>query len=191
MYIWSKYVNLETIRKYHNRYARFLILFFLGGMVLLGANYALKKSDIRNRVLKEIRSGIAPEQLVHFQFSSTEALQLNWKKSHEFELNGEMYDIVETKKVDGTVYYSCFHDTKESKLNRQLYKFLSQFISTDKDSNSEGQKTTSIQKVYFNTYPSNEMVSIILSFEPRLAPLYLSIYDSQYVNISCPPPELV
>lgn len=191
MYIWSRTANLKTFRKYHNQFARSLIMVFLGIFILVGVNFVLEKTEIRNKVFNQIRSGIAPEKLIQFSFTKLEVQQLNWKKVHEFEFEGEMYDIVASNIVNDIIQYTCFHDTKETKLKRRLYKFLSQFIDSDHHNDSDNQRTNSIQKVYFNQYSCFDDLVNRLFVSRNVVPYYLSLYSYEYLDISPPPPKVI
>jgi hypothetical protein len=78
----------------------------------------LRRAIIRHEVRRHIIQPADRSGLVLLQFSKpeTEAL-LRWEHSSEFEFNGQMYDIVESW-VDGdTVYYRCWWDKAETRLN--------------------------------------------------------------------------
>jgi hypothetical protein len=125
-----------------------IILGLLAFFMLVGIKYIVDKSHIRNAVLEAIREGVAPEQLIVFNFTKSEVEALNWKKDHEFELAGEMYDIVETSIAGDTLIYTCFHDTKETKYKRRFYKFLGSLLIP----NSDQQKQDSKFKIEFKLY---------------------------------------
>ena len=153
---------MSTIRKYQKKAARFTIYLFLGVVLALGAKYSIDKSNIRNTVLKSIRAGVAPEALIVFVFTESESENLNWKKSHEFELNGEMYDIVESKKENGKITYTCFHDTKETKHKRRFYKLISNLLLPESDQNSDENKLSTNQKIHF-CQPVPEIIIMSIS----------------------------
>lgn len=93
-----------------------------------------KKYSIKKEVKKEIISGIEKEKLELLTFTKKEAEEnLNWKHDYEFEFQGEMYDIVEKKQVGDTIYYWCWWDHKETKLNLQLYGLINKIIGGNED----------------------------------------------------------
>jgi len=66
-------------------------------------------------------AGLKDEELVKLKFSKAEiSKNLRWKHSKEFEFNGQMYDIVNTKISSDSVEYVCWWDSEESKLNQKL-----------------------------------------------------------------------
>lgn len=84
--------------------------------------------------------GLDPSELVVFKFSKTEAKNLNWKHSKEFELAGEWYDIVYTDTLaDDSLQYWLYWDHEETKLNHQLADLVANALGNDpatKDKNN-------------------------------------------------------
>ncbi|MFT6868530.1 MAG: hypothetical protein ACJA08_003384 [Cyclobacteriaceae bacterium] len=57
--------------------------------------------------------------------------KLRWEHSKEFEYEGEMYDVVNTETRGDTIYYVCWWDHEETKLNRQLKLLLAMALNQD------------------------------------------------------------
>jgi len=83
----------------------------------------VEKAMVKKEVRRHIISGIDKDGLVLLEFSRTETEPLlRWEHSREFEYDGQMYDIVDSWVVGDTVYYRCFWDRAETRLNEQLRK---------------------------------------------------------------------
>lgn len=46
--------------------------------------------------------------------------KLHWEDEHEFEFQGNMYDVIQTTVSKDSVFYTCLLDYQESAYNRQL-----------------------------------------------------------------------
>jgi len=80
-----------------------------------------KKTGVRKEVSERMAAGIEKDQLVVLKFSKEEARTLlRWENAGEFELNNEMYDVAETQTLGDTIFYWCWPDEKETRLNRRL-----------------------------------------------------------------------
>ncbi|MCC6720869.1 MAG: hypothetical protein IT243_01600 [Bacteroidia bacterium] len=134
--------------------------------------------------------GISKSELVLLKFTLPQTQSsLNWEHSKEFEYNGQMYDVVEKKFKGDTIYYWCWADNKETKLNKQLDKLLLHALGCNTN-NKENQKRLS------NFYKSLffEKFSIITQFYPPNKNKQKSICFINYISLSSqpkvPPPEL-
>ncbi len=97
------------------------LCFLVDPIVGASAWLQIKKATVRKEVRRHILSGIGQDGLVLLEFSKpeTESL-LRWEHSREFEYNGQMYDIVESWTVGDRVYYRCWWDRAETRLNNLL-----------------------------------------------------------------------
>ena len=77
-------------------------------------------------------NGIDKDELVLIKLSRAEAeAELHWEHSKEFEYHDQMYDVVDTRKTRDSVYYWCWWDHEETKLNRNLAQLVEQTCSSD------------------------------------------------------------
>ncbi|MFD1551073.1 hypothetical protein DNU06_04265 [Putridiphycobacter roseus] len=142
---------MQFIRQHKNGFIRFFVLLPLLFILGFCAWYTLERTSIKSSVLEKIQQGFAPEALITFTFSKADSQEkLNWKHAHEFEYLGEMYDIVASQIIKDSVQYTCFHDTKESKLNRRWYKFIGKLIyDVDDEEQKQKQKKNNLKLDYF------------------------------------------
>jgi hypothetical protein len=99
---------------------------FLGITLYLKHEKRMLKREIKHRIIE----GIDKSELVELTFTDLEAeTQLRWEHSKEFEYNGEMYDVVESKSDNGKITYWCWWDNEETSLNKQLNKLLARALN--------------------------------------------------------------
>lgn len=66
----------------------------------------------------ELRRQKENKDLLTFRFTAEQAGALQWEEEDEFQLDGEMFDVVEKKMVDGHLLLRCISDKKEDALIR-------------------------------------------------------------------------
>ena len=84
-----------------------------------------QKSLVKSEVKWQMIQGIDKAELVLLKFAQAEThSKLAWKHAKEFEYNNHMYDIVDKQATADSVFYWCWPDHKETKLNRQLAELV-------------------------------------------------------------------
>ncbi len=148
-----------------------------------------QKSLVKKEVKEQIDAGIERDKLVLLEFSKEEAkTKLRWEHSREFEYRGNMYDIVKTKVKQDSVYYWCWLDHEETKLNDQIITLLNK-NSNDEPLNTNGNKILSL--VFKPLYISGHFdwqPALDIS-EKKEAFLKSSNYSSLNFPPPVPPPE--
>jgi hypothetical protein len=90
---------------------------FSGAFTWLHWQRAGVKKDVREHIV----AGIGEDALVLLTFTKEESRTLlRWEHAREFEYDRQMYDIVETWTVGETVYFRCWWDREETRLNERL-----------------------------------------------------------------------
>jgi len=103
-----------------------------------------RKTTVRKEIKHKIISGIDKEELVLLKFSKQEAkTKLEWEHSKEFEYDEEMYDVVETQSIGDSVYYWCWWDHKETRLNKQLGELVAKVLGSDEKSTEQQHRLIS------------------------------------------------
>ena len=110
--------------------------------------------------------------------------KLEWEGDDEFELNGEMYDVIEKKNKDGKLIIRCISDKKETAL-------LSQYEKINREANSKN-KSALLLKIVGHAYISPAIVSISLEPEPMIARFLFNteILSSYCHDVLTPPPQV-
>lgn len=127
------------------------ILLLLTPVLVTVSSFKLRHHKIRKQVRTEIKAGVSEEDLVLLQFARSDIHSiLEWKHSKEFKYKNEMYDIISSKETVDTISYWCWHDSKETDLNKRMTAMISKLLSGDRDQNSEEDQLISFFKnMYF------------------------------------------
>lgn len=100
----------------------------------------LRKYQVRGQVKQMILSGVDKSQLTRFSFSESENEKLLWEDDHEFEYQGQMYDVVEVEMEDGDYIYWCWHDTEEADISQQLTLLTEKAFGNDTQQQQESKR---------------------------------------------------
>ncbi len=150
-----------------------------------------EKAAVKQQVKQKILGGIDKEELVWLTFKTTEATEvLHWEHDREFEYQGRMYDVVETKAQGDFISYLCWPDHEETQLNR----LIDEMAKTD--TGNETPVNTSLTK-YLDfdkdiCHPNTPAVKTDLQNElqPRYGRL-ISLPAFCLNTPPSPPPEIV
>lgn len=148
-----------------------------------------QKIIVKKKVDKQIIAGIGREDLVLLKFSKEDlTAKLHWENSKEFEYNRQMYDVIETITLDDAVYYWCWRDHKETKLNRRLEELTAQALGRDRKIKGNNERLISFFKsLYFTiSYIWNGSAS---ESSDKQCCLFLNLYSSIIMQPPTPPPQ--
>lgn len=154
--------------------------------------FEYQKKQLTKEVKRRIIAGIDKKELVLLKFTEAEAQsQLVWEHHEEFAYRGEMYDIVETEIRADTVYYWCWWDSEETRLNQELGRQVASLL----EDNRQKQENTGRLIRFFKSLFFEKTSTIVFSYPLwRLQPshffrqeFYLSITHS----VASPPPKIV
>ena len=95
---------------------------FAGTFTFLKVEKHNARKDAKELLLKQLDKSALT--VFHFQ-NGVLPPALEWEKPDEFKLNGEFYDVVRTETIGDTIVYWCWHDEKESEVERELERLLS------------------------------------------------------------------
>ncbi len=122
------------------------LLFWLMLAPCLSILYLQHQRQKTRKTVKALLLKETPEeQLVHFHFRFNELQLLDWEKDHEFQYEGEMYDVVQADTLQDGIHYTCWWDHEESQLVRKLKKLLNKALQTDPE-NDDDEKLLSLFK---------------------------------------------
>jgi len=149
-----------------------------------------RKTAVKKEVQKHIVEGIDRGQLVRLEFSREETqTELRWEHAGEFEYEGRMYDIVETKTVGDTVYYWCWYDHEETMLNRQLRAEADRTVGRKTGIAEEAAPPVSqLKSRYVTLFPAHLSLSISESVHKPLC-LFYCFHTQIIIHPPTPPPR--
>lgn len=152
------------------------------GTILFLHNYRIKA---RNEARELIISGLDRENLLLLKFTAEESVSLlAWEHPGEFEYNGQMYDIVDTEICGDTIYYRCFADHRETRINKAIEKVVAKAAGQDPVRKNQTDRLTDFFKTLFlqdvNTWKAADINTLNLQF---------STFNLQYSSPSFSPPS--
>jgi len=141
-----------------------------------------QKKQVRKEVKWKMIAGLDKEEFVLLKFSKAESLsQLKWEHSNEFEYNNQMYDIVERAVKGDTIYYWCWWDHEETRLNKKLNELVAFALGNNTESKDAQKRLVNFLKSLFHPETS-VWESIVYQFEQKRTPYILN-----YSSVSFPP----
>lgn len=135
-------------------------------------------------VNSQLRKGKYKKKLVELEiYKGLDAAQMHWKKPHEFEYRGNMYDVVDKTELKDRFVYLCYHDKKETKIDQKFKK------ESQKKQNPENQLSKLLKAPLF---VSEHSLVIVLFFEKETNfTSFLARLINNYTPSVFSPPDLV
>ena len=150
-----------------------------------------QKVLLKKSVKKQIDIGIEPEKLILLHFSAKEArIKLKWTGPQEFEYNHQLYDVVKTIKIGQMIYYWCWNDQAETKLDQQIEALAARALGKQTKSIIDLTRlnTSTRSLIYTIFIPGNLPRPGLLGHQESL--FYL-LYPSINLSPPTPPPRLL
>jgi hypothetical protein len=98
-------------------------LFFLFIWQIIGfvGCFEISHHHLKKEIKTLLKQGVPKDELIVFKFNENEMNQLIWLKKNEFDLNGNLYDVVRRhRQEDGIIYMECISDKQETVLFAKL-----------------------------------------------------------------------
>lgn len=109
---------------------------------------------VKKEVKRQMIAGMDRESFVLLTFTEAESwTTLRWEHAREFEYNGDLYDVVETRQSGDTLYYYCWWDHAETQLNRQLENLAAGAFNTDAQQSEKRQQLTDFYQSLYHSAP--------------------------------------
>ena len=148
-----------------------------------------QKTAVKREVKRQMITGFDKDELVLFQFSKEEVrTELRWEHPQEFEYEQQMYDVVKRMTVGNTVYFWCWLDHEETKLNRRMEKLTAQAFRTDQKIKERHERRISFfQSLYcpvYNDWNGPTSPSLAKQSCP-----FIGFYASITIQPPTPPPQ--
>lgn len=110
----------------------------------------VRKTAVRKEVKRRIIAGIDESELVSLTFAKKDInASLRWVHSKEFEYNKQMYDIVTKREHGDSISFSCWWDSDETELNKQLSKLAQIAYGNDPAKNQNQNRVLDFYKSLF------------------------------------------
>lgn len=167
-----------------------LLLCFVAPVATTFLILKIQKKQIRKEVKWKMIAGIDKKELVLLKFTENEKQsRLRWKHSKEFEFEGQMYDITDSKVAGDTTYYWCWWDYEETKLNKKLNDVVQLALGNNPDRQENHKR---IQKFFKSLYFSelDNRKASIYNVAVHLYSERPDFYKSMTSSPLIPPPKI-
>lgn len=117
--------------------------------------------------------------------------KLAWEHEREFELGGEMYDVISSEFKGDSIVYHCIHDIKESSIKKRMISFIKNYLN---DKRGRDVSLIVFSDIFKVLYPPISILShVLISFDMQSGFFGYEISKiPQYVNQpSTPPPRMI
>jgi hypothetical protein len=155
-------------------------------------SFNLRQKAIKKELKRKIKHGVPSSELISIVLTSeiTRSKSFSWHNSHEFKLNGKMYDIIKKAKKGEQIVYKVVCDDEESKLFAQLESDLKDAFSNDPVQKSNGFKFYSfLKQIYFIDYELISFFNINFIEIKEYSKPNVKTYTNEFLKQTSPPPE--
>jgi hypothetical protein len=149
----------------------------------------LQKRQIRREVKAMLVSGLEEDDFVHITVAIGDTLSpLKWEHSHEFEYQGEMYDVVKRYAEGDSVRYVCWWDNEETECNQQLRRLAADYFGKRQDSQqSKARVKLFMKNLFFDCFSPDRKLDF---FTRGQVPYFsLSLYSNPWQKLLSEPPD--
>jgi len=145
---------------------------------------------VKHEVKRMIIKGIDIDELELLKFTKQESIsKLKWEHSKEFEYKQKMYDVVKEEVVVDSIYYWCWLDREETKLNNQLAELVKNVLNTNTQKKEKQERLYSFYKSLYCTELFNSQLALT-STENNRNTFYLNEFYLYPFPPSTPPPQI-
>ena len=117
--------------------------------------------------------------------------KLVWEHEREFELGGEMYDVISSQIMGDSIFYQCLHDAKETSINKRILSFIKNYLKDEAGGDASLIVYSDIFKVLHPPISSivdehtlMVMRSVFIGYDDSSNPQYFN-------QPSIPPPRMI
>lgn len=150
------------------------------------------RGAVRREVKMKLANRLCRDELVPFTFerNSPQHKQLDWIHSNEFELNGVMYDVVETELNDDSISYLCWPDLKETKLVKDFDRMLADALGMNPFRRRQQKRLTRFLKKNYQL-PATFQIGWFIENTATGSFKYFESYTSLDHSPPAPPPRFL
>jgi hypothetical protein len=165
-----------------------LLLPILGSYISFNLRQIANKKELK----RKIKRGLPDSELISMVLTPEilNSKSFEWHNSHEFRLNGRMYDIIKTYKKGNQTEYKVVWDNEESELFSQLESDLKEAFSHDPVQKSNSAKFLSFLKsIYIQQIEDDRMINIDFNLLQKHQIKQKKRFVNAFLKNTSPPPE--
>lgn len=171
--------------------AIFFLFVLIAPVVVTFAYLHIHKLHVKKAAKWHVLNHTEKNDLALLKFTQTESKQnLHWKHAAEFEWQGKMYDIVHTESRQDSVFYWCFEDDEESKINKKLSALLNDNWIGNPIRNEQENRLTNFFKSLFHQ-ESKQAKIVLLPTNVHHQHRFASLIFTCAKRPKTPPPQVI
>lgn len=117
--------------------------------------------------------------------------KLAWEHEREFELDGEMYDVISTEIKGDSISYHCIHDEKESSINKRMISFIKNYLNDQTGRDASLIAFSDIFKVLYPPFTILTEYAVFMEIQSGFFGYEISAIPQYYNQPSTPPPRMI
>ena len=117
--------------------------------------------------------------------------KLSWEHEREFELGGEMYDVISSEIKGDSIVYHCIHDAKESSINKRLISLIKNYLNDETHGDVSLIVFSDIFKVLYPPITILSDLSISMVILSDFFGYEISKIPHYFNQPSTPPPRMI
>lgn len=149
------------------------------------AHYQLKKE-----IKSQLKHGVPKDKCVIFDFDAKQIKKLVWLEKNEFDLNGNLYDVVRKSNSNGITHLECISDKQEKVLFAKLNQNVSSNLSDDNQHTPVSSLFKLLQTPALPIRVFDTTNLIYFQENPIKTFYYLDHLSMKFIQIVSPPPQL-
>jgi len=154
------------------------------------AIYSISKHLHHLHIDADLAQSVKCKEYVNFRVTHSEFEHFSWRRPQkEFELNGELYDIVQMEHSHDSVTMLCYKDDHEKKLDASLKKAMGE-QNSDKSRSKTSLRTPLLQVFIQHSFDNGSLLQGAVENEGKTDFFqYISLKSSPHLTIHSPPPQ--
>lgn len=169
----------------------FGLLFLLAWQIIgFVGFFEFSRYHLKKEIKLLLKEGVPKDELVFFEFDDKQMNALIWLKKNEFDLNGNLFDVVRKRELpNGKIHLECISDERET----ILFKKLNQSIASNLSDESQHSPISCWIKILHFPIILENCEWYELNFTAVTIPHsnfnYQSSNSTKAVDIHSPPPK--
>ncbi len=170
---------------------KILLISLLALLIYNSIGFVISFQHFRHEWQLKVREQLAisygKDEVIFFTFHKNNSQS----HKHEFEINGQFYDVISRESQGDSVVVKCFSDKKETQLIAQFHDDIQKNIAQKTDSQKKTQLffTYLLKDFIFDNALYLTIPPSVLEVKKSLFLPILSFYPLCCIAINAPPPE--
>lgn len=166
-----------------------LFILFTWQIIGFVGYFEISHARLKKEIKTLLKQGVPKDELVYFEFDDKQLKDLIWLKKNEFDLNGNLFDVVRSHRLEnGKTYLECISDKKET----ILFAKLGQSVAMNLGDDSHPTPLSNWLKIlHFPVISVNYSIEAETIFPNEIQKdfySYQSIQSIKSIRIETPPP---